>query len=146
MATKKRILVVEDDFEHVRLLRLAFEEAELNVPLDVTKDGIEAMDFLNRHGPFVEAAWPALVLLDLNMGRMDGWEVLRKIRTRQFKFPLPVIIFSSTEDEDQILKAYALGANAFITKPMGFDGWINVAKTLAEFWFNVAQTPSLQAS
>ena len=145
MGTKNRILVVEDDSEHVRLLQLAFEEANLTVPLDITKNGIEALEFLDRRGAFAKAVWPALMLLDLNMAKMDGWEVLRRVRKRRIKFPLPIIIFSSTDDKDQILRAYALGANAFITKPMGFDGWINVAKTLAEFWFNVAQMPSAQA-
>jgi len=144
MREHNRILMVEDDPEHVRLLQLAFEEAGLKIPLDVVTDGRMALSFLDRRGEFTDAVWPTLVLLDLNMAGMDGWEVLRNIRNRNLKFPLPVIIFSSTEDKEQILKVYSLGANSFIRKPMGFDGWIHVAKTLSQYWFNVAQIPGSQ--
>lgn len=139
------ILQVEDDENDVFFLEHAFRTVELNYPLRVAQDGQEAMDYLSGKGRFADRArypLPRLVLLDLKMPRKNGFEVLEWIRENpEFQF-LPVIVFSSSYQPNDIDRAYQLGANAFVVKPSCLETRIDLARCIKSFWLNFNQQPA----
>lgn len=135
------ILLAEDNPADVRLVREALREHKLLLNLSVVENGEDAMAFLHRQPPFGNAARPDLVMLDLNIPRLDGREVLTRVKADEALRRIPVVVLTSSAAESDILKAYNLGANCYITKPVGFAEFGDVIKAIDAFWFTVVRLP-----
>lgn len=135
------ILLAEDNPGDVKLTEKALEEGHISNNLHVVTDGIEAMEFLRREGEYAEKPQPDLVLLDLNMPRMDGRDVLEKMQAEDPLRRIPVVILTSSEAEEDIVRSYELSANAYLTKPVDFDGFVDIVERIEEFWFSVVRMP-----
>jgi CheY-like chemotaxis protein len=135
------ILLAEDNPGDAKLTEKALDQAKLANNLHIVEDGVEAMAFLNQEGEYEDAPRPDLVLLDLNMPRMGGEEVLEEIKDDPDLKRLPVVILTSSEAEEDIIKSYDLHANAYLTKPVEFDGFIDIVNTLENFWLEVVKLP-----
>ena len=131
------ILLVEDDSGDVRLTREALKEAEVKNELHVVKDGVEAMAFLRHEGRYADAATPGLVLLDLNLPRKSGKEVLAEIKGDPALKHIPVVVLTSSKSEAEIARAYSLHANCYIVKPVDLDRFLEVVRTINLFWLGV---------
>ncbi|MBM3860870.1 MAG: response regulator [Verrucomicrobia bacterium] len=140
------VLLVEDNPGDVLLTREALRNDILRVNLTVATEGEEAMEFLRRRGRHADAPRPDLVLLDLNLPRKDGREVLAEIKGDPFLKTLPVIILTTSQAEEDIFKAYALNANCYIQKPMDLEQFIRVVRNIESFWFTVVKLPGRGAS
>jgi DNA-binding response OmpR family regulator len=125
------ILLVEDNPGDVNLTRIALADREINVNLSVVTDGVEAMNFLHRQGDYLHAIHPDLILLDWNLPRKDGREVLIEIKA----------VLTTSEAEEDILKAYDLHANCYITKPVDFDEFVHIVQSIEDFWFKIVKLP-----
>ena len=136
------ILLVEDDPDDVLLTRKALDEGKMLNNLHVVRDGVEAMDFLHQRGGFSGTPRPGIVLLDLNMPRKDGREVLAEIKSDEQLKSIPVIVLTTSEAEQDILKTYSLHANAYITKPVDPDEFVKVIRSFDCFWLSVVKLPS----
>ena len=136
------VLLVEDNPGDARLTEKAFEQGNIINNLHIVEDGVEAMSFLNQTDGYEDAARPDLVLLDLNMPRKDGWDVLEEMREDADLRRIPVIVLTSSEAEEDIVKSYDLNANAYLTKPVDFDGFMNVVRSFEEFWLSLVKMPS----
>ncbi len=135
------ILLVEDNPGDVRLTREALSESKIRNRISVVPDGEEAMAFLRREGKYEDAPRPDLILLDLNMPRKDGREVLTEVkRNPEFK-RIPVVILTSSSAEQDIVQSYNLHANAYVTKPVGFEQFVSVVKQVEDFWLEVVKLP-----
>jgi chemotaxis family two-component system response regulator Rcp1 len=128
------VLLVEDSPGDARLTREAFREANGAIHLHVACDGVEAMDFLERRGPHAAVPRPDLILLDLNLPRMDGREVLSRIKTDASLRMIPTIILTTSESEADIVKSYQLHANCFLSKPVQLEAFECLVKSINEFW------------
>jgi CheY-like chemotaxis protein len=137
-----RILLVEDNPGDVRLTQEALKEAKFRNTLHVVGDGVEALAYLRQQGKYSGATRPHMVMLDLNMPRMDGREVLEAIKTDPDLRRIPVVVLTSSEAETDIAKAYELHANAYVTKPVGIDHFLEVVKSIEEFWVEIVKLPS----
>jgi len=135
------ILLVEDNPGDVRLTREALKEGKVRNNLHVATDGVEALAFLRREGKFEGATRPDLILLDLNLPRKDGREVLEEIKREPELRAIPVVILTSSQAEQDIVRAYDLHANCFITKPVDLDQFITVVRSIEEFWFAIVKLP-----
>jgi two-component system, chemotaxis family, response regulator Rcp1 len=135
------ILLVEDNPGDVDLAREALDGGKIHNVLHVAGNGEEAMAFLRRQGKYSKAPRPDLVLLDLNLPRMDGREVLAEIKTDEDLKRIPVVILTSSRDEVDILKSYNLHANCYITKPIDLNQFIKVVKSIEEFRFTIVKLP-----
>jgi chemotaxis family two-component system response regulator Rcp1 len=136
------ILLVEDNPADIELTRQGFLEAKVKHNLHVARDGKEALSFLRREGKFAKATRPDLILLDLNMPKMDGREVLRQIKTDDDLKSIPVVILTTSDATEDILKAYSLHANSYMTKPMDFDQFVTeVTKGVSDYWFTLVKLP-----
>ncbi|MBB5365802.1 response regulator [Deinococcus humi] len=139
--TLHNVLLVDDSFPDVILMEEAFGATVKQLHLSHVEDGVEALAFLRREGPYTGAPRPKLVLLDLNMPRMNGFEVLSHIRADPVLRGLPVLVFSTSKEERDIQQAYDLGANAFLTKPRDLSGAIALVQVIEQFWLVKAQLP-----
>jgi two-component system, chemotaxis family, response regulator Rcp1 len=137
------ILLVEDDSGDVRLTREALKEAEVKNELHVVKDGVEAMAFLRHEGRYADAATPGLVLLDLNLPRKSGKEVLAEIKGDPALKHIPVVVLTSSKSEAEIARAYSLHANCYIVKPVDLDRFLEVVRTINLFWLGVVTLASV---
>jgi CheY-like chemotaxis protein len=135
------ILLVEDNPGDVNLTRIALADREINVNLSVVTDGVEAMNFLHRQGEYYRAVRPDLILLDWNLPRKDGREVLGEIRADKRLRRIPVVVLSTSQAEDDILTAYNLHANCYITKPVDFNEFVRIVQSIEDFWFTIVQLP-----
>lgn len=135
------ILLVEDNEGDVRLTREALREGHLHNRLHVVEDGERALDFLFRRGEFDQAPRPDLILLDLNLPRRDGREVLAQIKGDASLKRIPVVVLTTSRAEEDLLRSYDLHANCYITKPVDFDQFIQVVKTIENFWFTIVVLP-----
>lgn len=135
------ILLVEDNEGDVRLTREAFEEGHIRNRLHVVNDGEQALLFLRRQEPYADAPRPDLILLDLNLPRLDGREVLAEIKTERNLKNIPVVVLTSSRTEQDLLRAYDLHANCFITKPVEFDQFIEVVRSIEDFWLTIVVLP-----
>ncbi len=135
------ILLVEDNPGDVRLTREALKESKLRNELVVVGDGVEAMAFLRREGRYANAICPDIILLDLNLPRKDGREVLAEIKADPKLRQIPVVVLTSSAAERDIVSAYGLHANCYITKPVDLDQFIAVVKSVQDFWFVVVKLP-----
>jgi len=135
------ILLVEDNPGDVRLTQEAFRENDINNKLNVVNNGQEAMYYLRREGEYKDAARPDLILLDLNLPRKDGREVLAEIKSDSTLQQIPVVILTTSESDDDILKTYSLHANCFITKPVDMQEFVKVVEAVEKFWLAIVKLP-----
>jgi len=135
------ILLAEDNPGDVRLTQEALKDAKVHNRLHVVTDGVEAMAFLRREGDYAGVPRPDLILLDLNMPRMDGREVLKQLKSDEDFRRIPVVIITSSQAEEDILKAYDLQANCYVTKPVDLEQFMKVIKSVEEFWLTVVKLP-----
>jgi len=135
------ILLVEDNPGDVRLTREAFKDGKVLNKLSVVEDGVEAMAFLRREGKYTNAPHPDLILLDLNLPKKDGRQVLAEIKVDQNLKRIPVVILTTSKSEEDILKTYDLHANCYITKPVDLEQFITVVRSVQHFWFSVVKLP-----
>jgi chemotaxis family two-component system response regulator Rcp1 len=136
-----RVLLVEDSPGDVRLTREAFREADASIQLHVAPDGVEAMAFLRRQGDYDGAPRPDLILLDLNLPRMDGREVLATIKADEELRTIPTVILTTSVAADDILRSYELQANVYLSKPVQLDAFENIVKSINDFWLTKARLP-----
>ena len=135
------ILLAEDNPGDVMLTKKALEQGKLANNLHVVTDGVEALQFLRQDGEYADEPRPDLVLLDLNMPRKDGKDVLRELRDDDDLRRIPVVVLTSSESEEDIARSYELNANAYLTKPVDFDGFIEIVNRMESFWFKVVKLP-----
>ncbi|GAA0592658.1 response regulator [Caenispirillum bisanense] len=135
------ILLVEDNPGDARLAAEAFKEGNIPTQLHVVQDGIEAMSFLRRESPYGEVPRPDLVLLDLNLPRKDGREVLAEIKEDPHLRRIPVIVLTTSQAETDISRSYELHANCYIVKPVDFDRFIDVVRGIEDFWCSLVKLP-----
>jgi len=135
------VLLVEDNPGDVRLTREALRDGKVHNKLSVVQDGVEALAFLRREGKYADAPRPDVILLDLNLPRKDGREVLEDIKADPALQRIPVVVLTSSEAERDIAQAYALHANCYITKPVDLDQFITVVKSIEDFWFTIVKLP-----
>jgi len=135
------VLLVEDSPGDVRLTVEAFKTAKVHVSLRVVYDGAEAMQYLRREDKYAEALRPDLVLLDLNLPKKDGREVLGEIKGNPALLTIPVVILTTSAAEEDILRSYRLHANCYITKPVDLVGFLEVVKSIDNFWLSVVKLP-----
>jgi len=136
------ILLIEDNLGDVLLTREGLEEAKVRNNLYVVRDGVEALDFLRRQGTYAQAGRPDLILLDLNLPLKDGREVLEEIKHDPHLRSIPVVVLTTSESDEDILRSYELHANCYITKPIDMAGFIQVVKSIDDFWFTVVRLPN----
>lgn len=137
------ILLVEDNPGDVRLTEEALKEAKVRNNLNVVGDGEAALDFLYRRGRHAEAPRPDIVLLDLNLPRKNGRQVLAEVKADQELKRIPVVILTTSKAEEDILRTYDLHANCFITKPVDFEQFIRVVQSIESFWLSIVTLPSV---
>ena len=135
------VLLVEDSPGDVRLTREAFKDAKVHINLHVASDGAKAMAFLKRDGEYASAPRPDLILLDLNLPKKDGREVLAEIKEDPALKTIPVVVLTTSSSEADILRSYQLHANCYITKPVGLEGFLTVVKSIDSFWMSVVRLP-----
>ncbi len=138
-----QIHMCDDDEDDKLLFRDAMEEANMLNRLTFTQDGQDLMDYLNRKGPYSKQkhALPDIILLDLNMPRKDGREALKEIKQDENLKHIPVVVLTTSKQEEDILKSYNLGANSFISKPVTFEKLIELVKKLSDYWFKIVRLP-----
>ena len=135
------LLLVEDSEPDVRLTIEALHEAKVKNRLWVVEDGVEAIDFLRRQGKYADSPRPDLILLDLNLPRKDGRQVLKEIKADDSLKRIPVVVLTTSKSEEDVLRAYALHANCYITKPVDFNRFMEVVKSIENFWLTVVRLP-----
>jgi CheY-like chemotaxis protein len=135
------VLLVEDDPGDVVLIREAFEHNKVHNALNVVSDGVEALEFLRNEGAHADAPRPDLILLDLNLPRMDGREVLAQIKGDAELRTIPVVVLTTSAAEEDIVRSYDLHANAYVTKPVDFERFIEVVRQIDDFFVSVVKLP-----
>ena len=135
------ILLVEDNPGDVRLTKEALKEGQVYSNLHTVKDGVEAMEFLRRQGKFKDAPRPDIILLDLNLPRKDGREVLEEIKSDELLKRIPVVVLTTSKAEEDVLRTYNLHANCYVTKPVDLEKFMVVVKSIDVFWLTVVTLP-----
>jgi CheY-like chemotaxis protein len=135
------VLLVEDDPGDVLMTREAFEDNKVANRLAVVSDGVSALAYLRKEGEHADARTPDLVLLDLNLPRMDGREVLEAMKNDEALRSIPVVVLTTSEAEEDVVRSYALHANAYVTKPVDFERFIEVVRQIDEFFVEVVRLP-----
>ena len=136
------ILMVEDNASDARLAEEAFKESKMMNTLHRVKDGVEALAFVRRTDGFAEAPRPDIILLDLNLPKMDGRQVLEELKNDPDLKTIPVVVLTTSEAEQDILKSYELHANCYITKPVDLDKFMGIVKRLEDFWLSIVKLPT----
>jgi CheY-like chemotaxis protein len=135
------ILMVEDNPGDVRLTREALKHGKVSNTMHVVEDGVAALDFLYRRGAYGKAPRPDLILLDLNLPKKNGREVLQEIKQDTHLKTIPVVILTTSQAEEDVLRAYSLHANCYITKPVDFIQFTKIVRTIEEFWLTIVTLP-----
>ncbi|MDR4493486.1 MAG: response regulator [Nitrospirales bacterium] len=135
------ILLVEDNHADIRLTQEAFKEAKIRNNLSVVQDGASAVEFIQQRGPYQRAPRPDLILLDLNLPKMDGREVLEFLKSGSDTKHIPVVVLTTSDDEEDILRSYKLHANAYLVKPIDMMQFIKMIHSLEGFWLSVVKLP-----
>ena len=145
--TLVHILLVEDSPTDVMLTREAMEQYKVLNPLDIVEDGVDAMDYLKGRGKYAdrEPARPGLIILDLNLPRMSGREVLYELKQDPELRNIPVVVLTTSKSEEDVVKSYCLHANCYITKPVDFSKFIDVVRSISDFWFGVVTLPPVRS-
>jgi CheY-like chemotaxis protein len=138
------ILLVEDNDNDVELTRVGFRKSKLLVNLHHVKDGVDCMAFLRKEGAYADVPNPDFILLDLNLPRMNGREVLAEIVADDSLCHLPVIVLTTSTEHEEIMKMYKLGCRSYIAKPVDFEQFLRAVQLLADYWFTVVVLPSAQ--
>lgn len=136
------ILLVEDNPGDARLTMEALREAKMRNNLSVVRDGVEAMAFLRREGVYSKAPRPDIVLLDLNLPKMDGREVLAQVKADPELRRIPVVVLTTSRAEEDILRTYDLHANCYVSKPVGFEQFMDVVRSIESFWLSIVTLPA----
>jgi CheY-like chemotaxis protein len=139
------ILLVEDNPGDARLTEEALKEGKVRNNLHMARDGVEAMAFLRREGTYKDAPRPDLVLLDLNLPRKDGREVLAEMKEHSDLRLIPVVVLTTSEAEQDVLRTYELRANCYITKPVDLEKFITIVRSIEDFWLTIVRLPSFDA-
>ncbi len=139
--TPIEVLLVEDDPGDVLMTREAFEDNKVRNRLTVVSDGEEALAYLRRQGRYADALRPDLILLDLNLPRRDGREVLAEIKSDEALHQIPVVVLTTSQSDEDILRSYQLHANAYVTKPVDFDRFIQVVRQIDDFFLSIVKLP-----
>jgi CheY-like chemotaxis protein len=135
------VLLVEDNPGDVKLTQIALEESKISVHLSVVEDGVEAMAFLRKEEQYAATPHPDIILLDLNLPKKDGREVLAEIKADNTLKRIPVVVLTTSHAEEDVLKAYNLCANCYITKPVDFDQFVKIVQSIENFWFTIVKLP-----
>jgi CheY-like chemotaxis protein len=135
------VLLVEDDPGDVLMTREAFEEHKVGNRLNVVSDGVDALAYLRKEEPYQSAVRPDLILLDLNLPKRDGREVLEEIKNDSSLRQIPVVVLTTSQADEDVLRSYQLHANAYVTKPVDFDRFVRVVKQIDEFFISVVRLP-----
>jgi chemotaxis family two-component system response regulator Rcp1 len=135
------ILLVEDDQDDIFLTKKAFKQQNVMNNLHVVTDGVDAMEFLRQEGEYTDVPRPDIILLDLNLQTMDGDEVLEAIQEDEELRPIPVVVLTSSDAEEDIVRSYELNANAYLTKPVDFNGFLEVVDSIDQFWISFVKLP-----
>ena len=144
--TKNRpvnILLIEDNLGDVRLTQEAFKEGRIEISMEVVMDGVEAIKYLQKEAPYTEKVTPDLILLDLNLPKRDGREVLKEIKSDEFLKRIPVVILTTSNAEQDIMKSYNLHVNCYINKPVDFDKFFDIIQKIEDFWLTTAILPTM---
>lgn len=136
------ILLVEDSPADILLTREAFQESRIVNTIHVAEDGIQAMNFLYKRGEYASSPRPDLILLDLNLPRKNGREVLAEIKADPGLKKIPIVVLTTSNADEDILKAYDLNANCYVVKPVGFDNFMQAMQSIRHFWFSVVTLPT----
>lgn len=136
-----QILMVEDSLDDIDITMEALKDAKVSNDLAAVRDGVQAMAYLRRQGDFQDASRPDVILLDLNLPRKDGRQVLEEIKSDPDLQKIPVVVLTTSEADEDILRAYELHANCYITKPVDMKQFIKVVRTIEDFWFTVVRLP-----
>jgi two-component system, chemotaxis family, response regulator Rcp1 len=136
-----KVLLVEDNAGDVCLVEEAIDAAGLSVEMSVVPDGVEALAFLRKQGKYAGSARPDLILLDLNLPRVDGRQVLAEVKCDPDLRQIPIVVLTSSAAEQDIVKAYDLHANCYVVKPVDFSSLLQVVKTIEDFWFAIVKLP-----
>ena len=138
------ILLVEDDEDDIEITRRAFSKGSIPNPLYIVTDGIEAMEYLKNNAKYADkklAPRPGLILLDLNMPRMDGREVLKRIKNDPSLRRIPTVVLTTSKYEEDVIRSYDYGANTFISKPVDFKQFLDTLQTIGKYWLAIAEVP-----
>jgi len=137
----RKVLLVEDSVHDIELALEVFSEESVAEEVVVVKDGQQALDFLQNAAPYKSAESPILVMLDLKLPKVNGLEVLRRIKSDPDLHDIPIVMFTSSREESDLKHSYALGANAYVVKPIDFEEYIRAVRSLTEFWTEINQPP-----
>jgi CheY-like chemotaxis protein len=135
------ILLVEDNPGDARLAQEALKDSKVKNVLSIVDDGVKAMEFLNKQGDYPDAPTPDLILLDLNLPRKDGRQVLKEIKNDENLKRIPVVILTVSKAEEDVLRSYDLHANCYISKPIDLDQFLKVVKSIEDFWLTIVKLP-----
>lgn len=135
------ILLIEDNPADIRLTQEVMKESKIHNQVKVVMDGVEAMDFLKREGKYVNETRPDIILLDLNLPKKDGRDVLKEIKLDENLKMIPVVILTTSKADQDVVNTYNLHANCYITKPVDLDQFITVIKSIEDFWFTIVKLP-----
>ncbi|MBP9082760.1 MAG: response regulator [Bacteroidia bacterium] len=141
MIRQAEILLVEDSPGDIRLTIEALNESKISNTLHIAMDGVEAMDFLNKTGEHAGKPTPDLILLDLNLPKKSGFEVLHELKQSKTLRVIPVVVLTTSSSERDIIHSYELHVNCFVSKPLEFDAFMNVIKSIESFWFTIVKLP-----
>jgi two-component system response regulator len=135
------ILLIEDNPGDVELTKIALEDSKISVNLSIVEDGVEAIAFLRREGKYANVTHPDIILLDLNLPKKDGREVLAEIKADEKLKRIPVVVLTTSQAEEDVLKVYNLSANCYISKPVDFDQFVKIVQSIENFWFTIVKLP-----
>jgi chemotaxis family two-component system response regulator Rcp1 len=138
---RRKILLVEDNLAHVRLIQEAFKESQLSHEMVAVKDGVEAMEYLHQRTPFENASLPDVILLDLNLPRKDGREVLAELKGNPNLARIPVLVLTTSNNEKDIQESYRLHANCYIQKSQNLQQLLSIVETIQRFWLEIVTLP-----
>ena len=136
------VLVADDNPTDIMIMREAFATTKVRMTIHAVSDGVEALEFLRRMGPYAQAPRPDLLLLDLNMPRKNGHEVLAEVKSDESLRTIPVVMLTTSQNEDDIAKAYESNVNCYIRKPVDFDKFTSVVNNIEQFWFTIVSLPT----
>ena len=136
-----QVLLVEDDPADVELTREGLKDSKMHININVVDDGVKAMQYLKKEAPYSDVVRPDLIILDLNMPKKDGRAVLQEIKNNEDLKCIPVVVLTTSQDAWDIQKCYEMGANCWITKPIGLEEFIKIVGTVQDFWFTVVKLP-----
>lgn len=141
IVSSDEILLVEDNAADILLTEEVLKDSKLRLKLNVVRDGVEAITYLRREGKYANANKPDLILLDLNLPRKDGREVLKEVKTDDNLKSIPIVVLTTSDTDEDILNSYNLGANCYISKPLSLEEFAQIMKFIEDFWFLIVKLP-----